>query len=67
MTGWLLLQRARASRPVFDLFVHRLLRAAFPFFRWELVVLRDGLPHSTLDDSFCFPAASQSSLFLLSL
>jgi len=50
----LLLQRARASRPVFDLFLHRLLRTTFHIFRWEVVILRDGLPLSTLDDSFCF-------------
>ena len=46
-----LLQRARAPGLALDLFVHGVLSI---FRWWELVVPCDGLPLSTLDDSFCF-------------
>ena len=51
MTGWMLLQRADAWRRLLDLFVHGVLRS---FRWWPRVVPGDGLPLSTLDDSFCF-------------
>ena len=63
LPGWGLLQRARASRLLLDLddFVQGVLATL----RWDLVVLRDGLPLPTLDDSLCFPRFVGSP-FLLS-